>query len=345
MAGNGTKSGRAAVIGGGTMGAGIAQVLLEAGCQVVLVEADDAAAERARSRVAEGSAGARRPAPPTSRSAWGGWRRSPASTPPLDVDLVVEAIPEIPDAKRDLLAAAEKVAPPDALLASNTSSLSITDLAGTLERPDRFLGMHFFNPVPLSALVELVVGQGTAPEAVDDARHWVARLGKESIEVRDSPGFATSRLGVALGLEAIRMLEEGVATAADIDRAAWCSATATRWARCGSPTWSASTSASPSPSTWPTSSGPASSRPLCCGTRSRPGSWGRSPAGASTTGAERESPWRPRAHPGRARLTVFPLRASLAMWWHALGRVSWPVRRGCEGLSRAGVRGQGRRRK
>jgi 3-hydroxybutyryl-CoA dehydrogenase len=78
--------------------------------------------------------------------------------------------------------------------------------------------MHFFNPVPLSALVELVVGEGTDPAAVADARRWVARLGKESIEVRDSPGFATSRLGVCLGLEAIRMLEEGVATAADIDQ-------------------------------------------------------------------------------------------------------------------------------
>jgi 3-hydroxybutyryl-CoA dehydrogenase len=160
------EGGRAAVIGGGTMGAGIAQVLLEAGC---------------------------------------------------DVELVVEAIPEIPAAKRDLLAAAEKVTPPTTLLASNTSSLSITDLAGALERPERFIGMHFFNPVPLSALVELVVGDSTAEDAIDDARQWVARLGLESIQVRDAPGFATSRLGIALGLEAIRMVEEGVATPDDID--------------------------------------------------------------------------------------------------------------------------------
>src|SRR5919201_1863861 len=115
--------GRAAVIGGGTMGAGIAQVLLEAGCEVTGLDA------------------------------------------PLDVELVVEAIPEFPDAKRDLLAAAEKVTPPEALLASNTSSLSITELAGALQRPERFLGMHFFNPVPLSALVELVVGESTAQGA------------------------------------------------------------------------------------------------------------------------------------------------------------------------------------
>ncbi len=215
---DGVESGRAAVIGGGTMGAGIAQVLLEAGCEVVLVEADAEAAERARGRIVDGL-GRRKDATPQEIEARSGRLRTATGFDgPLDVELVVEAIPEIPDAKRDLLAAAEKVVVPSALLASNTSSLSITDLAGALERPERFLGMHFFNPVPLSALVELVVGEGTAPGAVDDARQWVSRLGKESIEVRDAPGFATSRLGVALGLEAIRMVEEGVATPADIDK-------------------------------------------------------------------------------------------------------------------------------
>ena len=210
--------GRAAVIGGGTMGAGIAQVLLEAGCDVVVVEADAGAAERARARIAEGLARRKDTSPEEIEARTARLRAVIGLAEPLDVDLVVEAIPEIPGAKLDLLAAAEKVVPPGALLATNTSSLSISDLAGALERPDRFLGMHFFNPVPLSALVELVVGEGTTPAAVDDARAWVARLGKESIEVRDSPGFATSRLGVALGLEAIRMLEEGVASAADIDQ-------------------------------------------------------------------------------------------------------------------------------
>jgi 3-hydroxybutyryl-CoA dehydrogenase len=216
--GESEAGGRAAVIGGGTMGAGIAQVLLEAGCEVVLVEADAAAAGRAKARIVGGLCRRKDATPAEVEARVGRLRTVTGLDGPLDVELVVEAIPEIPDAKRDLLAAAEKVTPPGALLASNTSSLSITDLAGALERPDRFLGMHFFNPVPLSALVELVVGQGTAAEAVDDARRWVARLGKESIEVRDSPGFATSRLGVALGLEAIRMLEEGVASAADIDQ-------------------------------------------------------------------------------------------------------------------------------
>ena len=210
--------GRAAVIGGGTMGAGIAQVLLEAGCDVTVVEADAAAGQRARERITAGLARRTGVDPAEIRARAGRLSTATGLDGPLDVELVVEAIPEFPAAKRDLLAAAEKVVPPGALLASNTSSLSITELATALERPGRFLGMHFFNPVPLSGLVELVVGEGTDAEAVDEARRWVARLAKESIEVRDSPGFATSRLGVALGLEAIRMLEEGVATAADIDR-------------------------------------------------------------------------------------------------------------------------------
>ncbi|HMC80946.1 MAG TPA: 3-hydroxyacyl-CoA dehydrogenase family protein, partial [Acidimicrobiia bacterium] len=185
---------------------------------VVVVEADGDAASRARARIADGLARRKGAAAGEIEARIGRLGTVTGLDSPLDVELVVEAIPEIPAAKRDLLAAAEKVVPSGALLASNTSSLSITELAGALERPERFLGMHFFNPVPLSALVELVVGQGTAPAAVDDARRWVARLGKESIEVRDSPGFATSRLGVCLGLEAIRMLEEGVASAADIDQ-------------------------------------------------------------------------------------------------------------------------------
>jgi 3-hydroxybutyryl-CoA dehydrogenase len=199
------------------MGAGIAQVLLEAGCEVVIVEADAEAAERARGRVVDGLGRRKNVAPEELDARAARLRAITSLDGPLDVDLVVEAIPEIPDLKRSLLARAEKVIGPNALLASNTSSLPITDLGGALERPERFCGMHFFNPVPLSALVEVVTGKGTSPEAVADARAWVARLGLESIVVRDSPGFATSRLGVALGLEAIRMVEEEVATPEDID--------------------------------------------------------------------------------------------------------------------------------
>jgi 3-hydroxybutyryl-CoA dehydrogenase len=104
-------------------------------------------------------------------------------------------------------------------IASNTSSLSIDELAASLRFPQRFLGLHFFNPVPASELVEIVVGASTDRAVVADAQDWVLGLGKTPVTVKDSPGFASSRLGVAIGLEAIRMLEEGVASAEDIDAA------------------------------------------------------------------------------------------------------------------------------
>jgi 3-hydroxybutyryl-CoA dehydrogenase len=132
--------------------------------------------------------------------------------------LVIEAVPEDPDLKAAILADAERTYPDVAVLATNTSSLSIDGLAKSLERPERFCGMHFFNPVPRSELVEVVVGTATTAGTVDRARQWVDRLGKQSIEVRDAPGFATSRLGVCIGLEAIRMVEEGVTSVEDIDR-------------------------------------------------------------------------------------------------------------------------------
>jgi 3-hydroxybutyryl-CoA dehydrogenase len=121
--------------------------------------------------------------------------------------------------KREALRRAEDLLPADAVLATNTSSLSIDTLAEGLKRPGAFLGMHFFNPVPASTLVELVLGAATAPSTAAAAGGWVRALGKTAITVRDSPGFASSRLGVLLGLEAIRMVEEGVATAEDIDTA------------------------------------------------------------------------------------------------------------------------------
>jgi 3-hydroxybutyryl-CoA dehydrogenase len=106
-----------------------------------------------------------------------------------------------------------------AALASNTSSISIDALAADLARPARFLGLHFFNPVPASALVEIVLGDATDPALANSARAWVEAIGKAPVTVHDAPGFASSRLGVAIGLEAIRMVEEGVASPGDIDLA------------------------------------------------------------------------------------------------------------------------------
>lgn len=212
----------AGVLGGGRMGAGIAQVLATAGTFVTIVERDPAAAAAARDRVAMGLLRAAERGKLTESTATVQDRITTVaevSGLSADLDLVVEAVPEDAALKIRTLAAAEAAVGEKAVLATNTSSLSVTGLAEGLRRPDRFLGLHFFNPVPASDLVEIVTGPQTSDEALRAARTWVAALGKTDVVVRDSPGFATSRLGVLLGLEAIRMLEEGVADAASIDRA------------------------------------------------------------------------------------------------------------------------------
>ncbi|MEI5584098.1 3-hydroxyacyl-CoA dehydrogenase family protein [Agromyces sp. CCNWLW213] len=212
---------RVGVLGGGRMGAGIAHAFLLAGSHVTVVERDEAAAEAARGRVLD-SVAASVARGTTDETAEALGARLGVAT---DVDgfdgagLVVEAVPEDLDLKLDALTRVEAVLAADAALASNTSSISIDELAGRLDRPGRFLGLHFFNPVPASALVEVVRGTGTEGALVEEARGWVQAIGKTPIIVHDAPGFASSRLGVALGLEAIRMLEEGVASAEDIDAA------------------------------------------------------------------------------------------------------------------------------
>jgi 3-hydroxybutyryl-CoA dehydrogenase len=210
------------VVGGGRMGGGIAQGLLGTGAQVHVVEAGDEAAQAAHDRIVAGLEEADRRGKLEGTVADAAARLTMVDTPgdlPADCELVVEAVPEIPALKVEVLRAVEAVLAPDAVLATNTSSLSVTELAAALDRPARFVGMHFFNPVPASTLVEIVVAAETADDVVATAQGWVDRLGKTGIVVRDSPGFASSRLGVLLGLEAIRMLEEGVADAEAIDTA------------------------------------------------------------------------------------------------------------------------------
>ncbi len=212
---------RVGVLGGGRMGAGIAHAFLLTGAEVVVVERDendaDAAADRVRDSVAR--AIERGTTARTLAECDAGFATATDAAAFVDCDLVVEAVPEDRALKTEALARAERAMPATAVLATNTSSISIDDLAAPLLRPDRFLGLHFFNPVPVSALVEVVTGAATAPGVVAAAREWIAAIDKTSIVVRDSPGFASSRLGLALGLEAIRMLEEGVASAEDIDAA------------------------------------------------------------------------------------------------------------------------------
>ena len=136
-----------------------------------------------------------------------------------NTDLVIEAAPEHLDLKQDLLRQLEKLSNLSFVFASNTSSLSITEIAKVSERPGNVVGMHFFNPVHLMRLVEIVVGKATSDDTVETVREVSRRLRKEPIVVSDVPGFASSRLGVALGLEAMRMVEQGVASARDIDTA------------------------------------------------------------------------------------------------------------------------------
>jgi 3-hydroxybutyryl-CoA dehydrogenase len=210
------------VIGSGTMGQGIAQVVAQAGIRVRVHDAEltrvDAAVRRIRGhldrQVEKGKLSAE------ARDAAMGRIVVAEDVGALrDAQLVIEAVPEELGLKQALFGQLSDIVSADAILATNTSSLSVARIAGAAKDGARVIGMHFFNPVPIMALVELVVHPGTAPEVVVAARAFGAAVGKECILVKDSPGFATSRLGVCLGMEAIRMLEQGVASAEDIDKA------------------------------------------------------------------------------------------------------------------------------
>ena len=209
------------VLGGGRMGAGIAHAFLLAGARVTVVERDAETARAAGGRVRESIAVSIRRGT-TDRTAADLEAALAVSTDAAafaPAGLVVEAVPEDPALKDAAMRRIEAVVAADAVIASNTSSISIDALASALSRPARLLGLHFFNPVPASELVEIVLGAATDPSVAAAARGWVAEIGKTPVTVHDAPGFASSRLGVALGLEAIRMLEEGVASAEDIDLA------------------------------------------------------------------------------------------------------------------------------
>jgi len=212
---------RVGVLGGGRMGAGIAHAFLTSGCAVIIVERDETAACAAWDRTMDAVDTSLAVGTVFERRSHLADRLSIATGAEAfaDADLVVEAVPEDPELKLTALQSVERQLAPTAWLATNTSSLPITLLASGLERPERFIGLHFFNPVPVSELLEVVTGERTSPELVGLATQWAAGLGKTPVVVRDSPGFASSRLGVALALEAMRMLEEGVASAADIDTA------------------------------------------------------------------------------------------------------------------------------
>src|SRR3954447_3108019 len=212
-----------AVIGSGTMGRGIAYLSAVAGYDTVIHDVDQDALDAAKASIestlrkgvergkldaaaAEAAVGRVQLIPELESAARG-------------ADLIIEAVPESFELKQTLFAQADLFCSEETILASNTSSISITKLANAVERRDRFVGLHFFNPPHVMKLIEIVRGERTSDATIDEVRALAQAMGKEPIVVRDSPGFATSRLGVAIGLEAIRMLEEGVASAEDIDKA------------------------------------------------------------------------------------------------------------------------------
>ncbi|TDC37914.1 3-hydroxyacyl-CoA dehydrogenase family protein [Micromonospora sp. KC213] len=214
-------TGRFVVVGAGTMGLGIAYVAAGAGYAVELVEVDPERARAAATRLGElWDRAVRRGRLDAGQAAANRERltlRAGLAEVAPEPDVVVEAVPERLDLKRTVLSEAEALRP--ALLGSNTSSIPIAELAAGLARPENFIGLHFFNPVWAMTLLEIVVGPATAAPTTEVAVALAGRLGKDPVVVRDLPGFATSRLGVTLGLEAIRMVADGVAGPADIDKA------------------------------------------------------------------------------------------------------------------------------
>lgn len=214
---------RVAVVGAGTMGAGIAQVCAQAGWDTRLYDAFPEGLDRGMERIAAfWEKGIERgKITPEQRDAWSACLTavSDLAEAVSDTDLVIEAVPEIPDLKQQIFAQLDELAPAHAVLGTNTSSLSIADIAAATSRPEQVIGMHFFNPVPIMKLLELVRHATTSPATIAVAEAAGEAMGKTTILVKDVPGFATSRLGVVLGNEAIRMLADGVASAKDIDTA------------------------------------------------------------------------------------------------------------------------------
>jgi 3-hydroxybutyryl-CoA dehydrogenase len=212
-----------AVLGAGTMGHGIAQVAALAGFDTRLYDPFEEALARGREQVRrhlDKGVALGKVEPAAAEAALARLETvSDLAAAVAGADLVIEAIPEQMPLKVDTFRACARHAPAEALFASNTSALSITEMAAASGRPERFAGMHFFNPVHLMKLVELVRGLETSAATLDALQGVAERMGKEVVRVNEAPGFVTSRINVLIGNEAFRMLQEGVATAEDIDKA------------------------------------------------------------------------------------------------------------------------------
>ena len=212
-----------AIIGTGTMGRGIAYLAAVAGYDTVIHDVDVGALDAARASIESTLKKGVEKGKVSRSTAEDAMKRIHLATdlePAVrEADLIIEAVPEDPDLKKNLFSQADLFCGEETILASNTSSISISKLAAAVERRDRFVGLHFFNPPHIMKLMEIVRGERTSEDTIAQARQVAERMGKQPIVVVDTPGFVTSRLGIAIGLEAIRMLEDGVASAEDIDLA------------------------------------------------------------------------------------------------------------------------------
>jgi 3-hydroxybutyryl-CoA dehydrogenase len=211
-----------AVLGAGTMGQGIAHVCAVAGHVVTLRDIDEEVLERADGAVEESIRGAVARGKLTEDEGQAAIGRIRSTTNMRRVDeasLVIEAVPERIDLKHDVFSDVERHVDDDAVIATNTSSLSVTEVASVLDDPSRAVGLHFFNPAYVMRLVEVVLAEQTSEETHERALEFIESIDRTPVTVSDTPGFASSRLGVALGCEAMRMVQEGVASPADIDTA------------------------------------------------------------------------------------------------------------------------------
>ncbi len=212
-----------AVLGAGTMGRGIAYAAALGGYRTILEDISPQVLETGlawfRQALDDGVARGK-VTPQQKDDALGNLTTANSvEAASCEADLIIEAVPEDMNLKIDVFSTLDRCAPRGAILASNTSSLSITEIAAVTSRPEKCIGMHFFNPVPKMKLLELVRAVDTSPDTLDTAREVGHRMGKETVVVRDSPGFITSRINAMIGNEAFYMLEAGIASAEDIDKA------------------------------------------------------------------------------------------------------------------------------
>jgi len=214
---------RIAVLGAGTMGGGIAHTAAQAGFTVLMYDAKEGQVDRARSAIdgrLKRSVEQGRLSEAEAEAIMGRLKPVAALEEFADADLAIEAVVEVMGVKQEAFRHLDAILPPGAMLATNTSSLSITELAQVTKRPDRVVGLHFFNPAPVMKLIEVVRGEDTSDATVEEAVALARSLGKEPVVVqKDTPGFIVNRVLMPLFIEAIRILEEGIASPEDIDKA------------------------------------------------------------------------------------------------------------------------------